>query len=73
MRVPGYASTAPHCLPAIATAAAGDACQAVLQMPRGNLEAVRPRGLVLPALAAALDAGDYAGMARVGQGGGGVR
>jgi hypothetical protein len=30
-------------------------------MPRGNLEAVRPRSLVLPAVAAALDAGDFAG------------
>jgi hypothetical protein len=35
--------------------------QAVLQMPRGNLEAVRPRALVLPAVAAALDAADFAG------------
>ena len=35
--------------------------QAILQMPRGNLEAVCPRALVLPAIAAALDAGDYAG------------
>ena len=34
--------------------------QVVLQMPRGNLEAVRPRALVLPAVAAALDARDYA-------------
>lgn len=33
----------------------------MLQMPRGNLEAVAPRALVLPAVAAALDAGDYAG------------
>ena len=32
---------------------------AVLQMPRGNLEAVRPRALVLPALVGALDAGSY--------------
>ena len=32
---------------------------AVLQMPRGNLEAVRPRALVLPAVACALDAVDY--------------
>lgn len=30
-------------------------------MPRGNLEAVHPRALVLPAVAAALDAGDFAG------------
>ncbi|KAL4852847.1 Elongator complex protein 1 [Chlorella vulgaris] len=34
--------------------------QVVLQMPRGNLEAIRPRALVLPAMAAALDAGDFA-------------
>lgn len=33
----------------------------MLQAPRGNLEAVAPRALVLPAVAAALDAGDYAG------------
>ena len=33
--------------------------QAVLQMPRGNLETVRPRALVLPAITAALDHGDY--------------
>ena len=31
-----------------------------MQLPRGNLEAVRPRALVLPAVAAALDGGDYA-------------
>ncbi len=35
--------------------------EAILQMPRGNLEAVRPRALVLPAVAAALDAGEFAG------------
>ncbi|KAL4420046.1 hypothetical protein ABPG77_007485 [Micractinium sp. CCAP 211/92] len=34
--------------------------EAILQMPRGNLEAVRPRALVLPAVAAALDAGEFA-------------
>lgn len=33
--------------------------QAVLQMPRGNLEIVRPRALVLPAITAALDHDDY--------------
>lgn len=33
--------------------------QAVLQMPRGNLETVRPRALVLPAITAALDQDDY--------------
>lgn len=43
-----------------------DGVEAVLQLPRGNLEAVRPRALVLPAVAAALDAGDYAGGQAVG-------
>lgn len=37
---------------------ADDVC-AIYQAPRGNLELVRPRALVLPAVAAALDAGDY--------------
>jgi len=31
----------------------------VLQAPRGNLEIIRPRALVLPAIASALDAGNY--------------
>lgn len=31
----------------------------VLQAPRGNLEIIRPRALVLPAIASALDAGHY--------------
>jgi elongator complex protein 1 len=37
----------------------------VLQLPRGNLEAVRPRALVLPEAAAALDAGRYGAAWRV--------
>jgi len=36
-------------------APAADGLGVVLQMPRGNLETVRPRALVLPAVAAALD------------------
>lgn len=40
---------------------ATDGVQVVLQMPRGNLETVAPRSLVLPAVAAALDADNYAG------------
>eukprot|EP00887_Chlorella_sp_A99_P002271 scaffold10.g2271.t1 len=35
-------------------------CGVILQMPRGNLELVQPRSLVVPAIASALDAGDYA-------------
>lgn len=31
----------------------------ILQAPRGNLEIIRPRALVLPAVVQALDAGDY--------------
>lgn len=38
-----------------AEAPAADGLGVVLQMPRGNLETVRPRALVLPAVAAALD------------------
>lgn len=36
-----------------------DSIDAIYQAPRGNLETARPRALSLPAVAAALDAGDF--------------
>ena len=41
-------------------ASPADGVDAIYQAPRGNLETARPRALVLPAVAAALDQGDYA-------------
>ena len=45
---------------ALVAAPPGPSCLVVLQMPRGNLETIAPRALVLTAVATALVAGDYA-------------
>ena len=37
-----------------------DSVDVIYQAPRGNLETARPRALVIPAVAAALDVGDFA-------------
>lgn len=42
----------------IVAAPSGDRCEIVLQVPRGNLETVRPRVLIVESVAAALDEGD---------------
>lgn len=46
---------------ALLVAVPADGVDVVYQAPRGNLETVRPRALVLPAVAALLDESDYKG------------
>lgn len=45
---------------ALVCAPPGSGCRVVLQLPRGNLETISPRSLVLTAVATALVAGEYA-------------